>query len=122
MLPPGHKRRVFDKAKKQYGGSFDSDVVDSVKSVLAVIPVFITVIMYWAIYAQVSIAFFCSQLARCLTPSNTNLPAVHLWVGIGRRRELVDVRVVGDAGEVERYGFRCVINLLINGLIGSRSD
>ncbi|PVD39570.1 hypothetical protein C0Q70_02205 [Pomacea canaliculata] len=75
VLPPGHKRRVFDKAKKQYGGSFDSDVVDSVKSVLAVIPVFITVIMYWAIYAQMTTTFFFQGERMDVRVGGINIPA-----------------------------------------------
>ena len=57
QVGPGEKSRIFDKARLKYGGSFDDDTVESVKSVLRIIPVFLTIIMYWAIYSQVSTVF-----------------------------------------------------------------
>jgi hypothetical protein len=50
---PGEKKRIFDKAKKRYGGKYDDETVESVKAVLRVLPVFATIILYWAIYSQV---------------------------------------------------------------------
>ena len=44
----------FDGAKEKYGGSFNSELVDGVASSLKVIPIFFTIIFYWAIYSQVS--------------------------------------------------------------------
>ena len=52
---PGEKSRFFDKAKTKYGGSFDDETVESVKSVFRIMPVFLTIIMYWAVYSQVRV-------------------------------------------------------------------
>ena len=54
-LLPGEKYRFFDKARAKYGGSFDEETVESVKSVFRVMPVFFTIIMYWAVYSQVGV-------------------------------------------------------------------
>lgn len=54
---PGDKKRVFDKAKARQGGRFDDETVENVKAVLRIMPVFATIIMYWAIYSQMSTTF-----------------------------------------------------------------
>lgn len=43
----------LDNAKKSYGGSFADGTVEGVKALGRVLPVFVTIVMYWAIYSQV---------------------------------------------------------------------
>ena len=48
------KCRGFDEARNKYS----NDMVDGVIAVLRILPVFLLIIFYWAIYSQVSIAYF----------------------------------------------------------------
>ncbi|XP_036360292.1 solute carrier family 15 member 4-like [Octopus sinensis] len=54
----GRKISSLDAAKKENGGSFDAETVDGVLSSLKVLPVFIAIIFYWAIYSQMSSTYF----------------------------------------------------------------
>lgn len=45
--------RKFDNARKSNGGKYPDDFVTGVIAVLRVIPVFLLIILYWAIYSQV---------------------------------------------------------------------
>ena len=47
------KKPAFNRARTQHGGSFSNEMVDGVIAVLRVIPIFILVIIYWAVYSQV---------------------------------------------------------------------
>ena len=49
------KRLVFDSAREEYGGDFDSFTVDGVISIFRMLPIFCFIIMFWAIYSQVRI-------------------------------------------------------------------
>ena len=50
---PGQKLKYFDKARASRGGRFDDYTVDGVICVLRVLPTFVLVVVYWAIYSQV---------------------------------------------------------------------
>jgi hypothetical protein len=50
--------RKFDKARKSNGGKYTDEFVSGVIAVLRVLPVFILIIMYWAIYSQVSFSLY----------------------------------------------------------------
>ena len=43
----------FNYAREDKGGAYSNEMVDGVISVLRLLPVFLLVIMYWAIYSQV---------------------------------------------------------------------
>ena len=49
----GCKKSAFNHARTQHGGTFSNEMVDGVIAVLRVIPIFILVIVYWAVYSQV---------------------------------------------------------------------
>lgn len=60
VILEGCKRRhvedsksLLDRAKRSHGGSFADATVEGIKSLAGVIPVFLTIVMYWAIYSQV---------------------------------------------------------------------
>lgn len=50
--------RKFDNARKSNGGKYPDDFVTGVIAVLRVIPVFLLIILYWAIYSQMQSTFF----------------------------------------------------------------
>lgn len=50
--------RKFDKVRKSNGGKYTDDFVSGVIAVLRVIPVFLLIILYWAIYSQMQSTFF----------------------------------------------------------------
>ena len=52
--------RSFDRAIKENGGRFSAEFVGGVVAVLRVIPVFLLIILYWAIYSQVIVNIFSS--------------------------------------------------------------
>ena len=43
----------FDRARKVHGGRYNNEMVDGVISVLRILPIFLLIILYWAIYSQV---------------------------------------------------------------------
>lgn len=75
QVPPGEKSRIFDRARTKYGGSFDDETVESVKAVLRVIPVFLTIIMYWAIYIQMTTTFLFQGERMDVSVGNIKIPA-----------------------------------------------
>lgn len=44
----------LDKAKESTGGLWSEERVEDVKSLLRIVPIFLTFILYWTIYGQVS--------------------------------------------------------------------
>lgn len=48
-------RSIFDYAKKENGGSFEASLVEKIKPLGHVIPVFVLIILYWTVYFQVII-------------------------------------------------------------------
>ena len=45
----------LDRAKESLGGTYKDQRVEDVKSVLKIVPIFLTFILYWTIYGQVSV-------------------------------------------------------------------
>ncbi|BFZ17940.1 hypothetical protein BsWGS_20979 [Bradybaena similaris] len=60
-LPEGCEKRILAKAKTSFGGGFQDHLVDGVVSVIRVTPFCLLVIMYWAIYSQMSNTFFAQS-------------------------------------------------------------
>ena len=44
----------LDKAKESTGGLWSEQRVEDIKSLLRIVPIFVTFILYWTIYGQVS--------------------------------------------------------------------
>lgn len=63
-LPEGCEKRILARAKTSFGGGFQDHLVDGVVSVIRVTPFCLLVIMYWAIYSQVSYvcSFSCAEI------------------------------------------------------------
>ena len=60
----------LDRAKQSLGGTYQGQRVEDVKSVLRIVPIFLTFILYWTIYGQVSNRFkVTAGLQGCL-PKN----------------------------------------------------
>ncbi|XP_076446957.1 solute carrier family 15 member 4-like [Babylonia areolata] len=74
-VPPGEKSRFFDPARARYGGSFDDHTVESVKAVLRVLPVFLTIVMYWAVYNQMSTTFLFQGERLDVSVGSIQIPA-----------------------------------------------
>lgn len=68
----------FDGAKKQYGGSFDTELVDGITSSLKVLPIFFTIIFYWAIYSQMTSTFFLQGELMNASLGKTTMPIAAL--------------------------------------------
>ena len=47
----------LDRAKKEYGGTYDFDEVEGVKYVVRLVPYLILTVPYWTVYSQMSTAF-----------------------------------------------------------------
>nr|KAG5685479.1 hypothetical protein BaRGS_013090 [Batillaria attramentaria] len=81
-LPPTEplerKKRIFDKARIKYGGSYDDDMVESVKSVLRILPVFVTIILYWALYNQMQTTFYFQAERLDVSVGSVKIPAAGL--------------------------------------------
>ncbi|XP_041363696.1 solute carrier family 15 member 4-like isoform X2 [Gigantopelta aegis] len=52
------KVKFFDKARTSHGGKFDDYTVDGLICALRVLPIFLLVIIYWAVYSQMTSTFF----------------------------------------------------------------
>ncbi|CAG5117051.1 unnamed protein product, partial [Candidula unifasciata] len=60
-LPSGSEQQMFARAKISFGGYNEDHLVDGVVSVIRVTPFCILVIMYWALYSQMSNTFFAQS-------------------------------------------------------------
>ncbi|BFZ03584.1 hypothetical protein BsWGS_06623 [Bradybaena similaris] len=60
-LPPGSEKKILASAKISFGGYSEDHLVDGVVSVIRVIPFCLLVIMYWALYSQMSNTFFAQS-------------------------------------------------------------
>lgn len=69
---------AFNRARTQHGGSFSNEMVDGVIAVLRVIPIFILVIIYWAVYSQMSTSLFLQSERMNISVGGTKLPAAML--------------------------------------------
>ncbi|KAL4230745.1 hypothetical protein ACF0H5_011120 [Mactra antiquata] len=74
----GCNKPSFDHAVDQQGGSYSLEFVDGVRAVLRVIPVFLLVIVYWAVYSQMSTSLFLQSERMNISVGNAKLPAAML--------------------------------------------
>ncbi|GFN96362.1 solute carrier family 15 member 4-like [Plakobranchus ocellatus] len=72
------RRQKFDSARREYGGSFDSDLVDGVLAVIKILPIFFFIIMFWVIYSQMQSTYFIQGERMDLTIGNTQIPVAML--------------------------------------------
>ncbi|XP_005094746.1 solute carrier family 15 member 4 [Aplysia californica] len=72
------KRRMFDSARREYGGGFDSFTVDGVIAILRMLPVFFFVIMFWAIYSQMQSTYFLQGERMDLSLGSVLIPVAFL--------------------------------------------
>uniref|UniRef100_A0A0B7AD16 Major facilitator superfamily (MFS) profile domain-containing protein n=1 Tax=Arion vulgaris TaxID=1028688 RepID=A0A0B7AD16_9EUPU len=73
-------RKFLWRAKQSYGGSHEDHLVDGVVSVIRVTPFCLLVIMYWAIYSQMSNTFFAQSERMDIRIGDDYLPAAALNV------------------------------------------
>ncbi|XP_064595615.1 solute carrier family 15 member 4-like isoform X2 [Liolophura sinensis] len=85
VIIEGCKRRdaedtksLLDRAKRSHGGSFADATVEGIKSLGGVIPVFLTIVMYWAIYSQMSSTFFLQSVRMDVRIGSLVTPAAAL--------------------------------------------
>ncbi|XP_055877764.1 solute carrier family 15 member 4-like isoform X2 [Biomphalaria glabrata] len=75
------KKKMLSSAKRSHGGDFEDHLVDGVVSVIKVIPFCFLVIMYWAVYSQMSNTFFAqSERMDVSMGGGVNVPAAALNV------------------------------------------
>lgn len=74
----GCKKPAFNHARTQHGGTFSNEMVDGVIAVLRVIPIFILVIIYWAVYSQMSTSLFLQSERLDISVGDAKLPAAML--------------------------------------------
>ncbi|KAH3862535.1 solute carrier family 15 member 4-like isoform X2 [Dreissena polymorpha] len=72
------KNPSWRNALKENGGSYDHPMVEGVKAVLKVLPVFGIVIIYWAVYSQMSTSLFLQSERMDITVNGAKLPAAIL--------------------------------------------
>ncbi|XP_069122940.1 solute carrier family 15 member 4-like [Argopecten irradians] len=68
----------FKKARQRNGGPYSDDMVDGVISVLRVLPVFLLIIMYWAVYSQMQSTFFLQSERMNVMVGDVKMPAAVL--------------------------------------------
>lgn len=69
-LTEGNVRSRFDRNKESNGGKYPDSDVDATKSILNILPIFGTFILYWTIYNQMSSTYFLQgeRLKLMLSP------------------------------------------------------
>ncbi|OWF40362.1 solute carrier family 15 member 4-like [Mizuhopecten yessoensis] len=72
------KCKGFKKARIQNGGPYSNEMVDGVISVLRVLPVFLMIIMYWAVYSQMQSTFFLQSERMDVMVGDVKMPAAVL--------------------------------------------
>uniref|UniRef100_A0A0B7A556 Major facilitator superfamily (MFS) profile domain-containing protein n=1 Tax=Arion vulgaris TaxID=1028688 RepID=A0A0B7A556_9EUPU len=72
------KRRIFDSARREYGGDFDNGTVNGVITILRMLPVFFFIIMFWAIYSQMQTTFFLQGERMDLSVGDGQVPVAVL--------------------------------------------
>ncbi|XP_045211600.2 solute carrier family 15 member 4-like isoform X2 [Mercenaria mercenaria] len=65
-------------AQQEHGGSYSKEMVEGVKAVLRVLPVFLLVIIYWAVYSQMSTSLFLQSERMNISVGDAKLPAAML--------------------------------------------
>ncbi|BFZ17939.1 hypothetical protein BsWGS_20978 [Bradybaena similaris] len=80
-LPEGSEKRILARAKTSYGGKYQDHLVDGLVSVIKVTPFCLLVVMYAAIYAQISSTFLSqSQAMDVRVGDSYYIPATGLHV------------------------------------------
>lgn len=74
----GCKNPSWNNARKEHGGRYDSNIVDGVIAVMRILPVFILIIIYWAVYSQMSTSLFLQSERMNISVGDTKLPAALL--------------------------------------------
>ncbi|KAL5018748.1 hypothetical protein ScPMuIL_004470 [Solemya velum] len=69
---------TFDRARESNGGSHADVTVDGVISVIRVLPIFLCVIFFWAIYSQMQSTFFLQSERMDIKIGDFQLPAAFL--------------------------------------------
>ncbi|XP_055877200.1 solute carrier family 15 member 4-like [Biomphalaria glabrata] len=77
-LPEGSERKLFARAKTNFGGSFNDVTVEGLADVISVLPFCLLVIMYYAIYSQTTSSFFVQSERLDVRLGSINVPAAML--------------------------------------------
>ncbi|XP_059149306.1 solute carrier family 15 member 4-like [Physella acuta] len=77
-LSEGSECRLFARAKKSFGGTFDDVTVDGMADVIAVTPFALLVIMYYAVYSQTTSSFFVQSERMDVRVGGGKIPAAML--------------------------------------------
>lgn len=72
------RKQVFDSARREYGGSFESHLVDGVIAVIRVFPIFLFIIMFWVIYSQMQSTYFIQGERMDLSIGDGQIPVAML--------------------------------------------
>lgn len=72
------RRQVFDSARREFGGGYESYTVDGVIAILRMLPVFFFVIMFWAIYSQMQSTYFLQGERMDLNVAGFMIPVAFL--------------------------------------------
>ncbi|KAL3877174.1 hypothetical protein ACJMK2_034920 [Sinanodonta woodiana] len=70
----------FENTRADKGGSFNNEMVDGVMAVVRVLPVFVLIIIYWAVYSQMSTSLFLQSERMDIRVGGEPLPAALLNV------------------------------------------
>lgn len=68
----------WQHAEQSHGGLYNVEMIEGVKAVLRVLPVFILVIIYWAVYSQMSTSLFLQSERMDISVGGAKLPAAML--------------------------------------------
>ncbi|XP_053384813.1 solute carrier family 15 member 4-like [Mercenaria mercenaria] len=74
----GCKDPSWNRAQVENGGRYSLEMVEGVKSVLRVMPVFLLIIIYWAVYSQMSTSLFLQSERMDLAVGDAKMPAAVL--------------------------------------------
>ncbi|RUS83662.1 hypothetical protein EGW08_008568 [Elysia chlorotica] len=72
------RRQVFDSARREYGGSFESHLVDGVIAVLKILPIFAFIIMFFVLNSQMQSTYFVQGERMDLTVADVKVPVAML--------------------------------------------
>ncbi|KAK3591726.1 hypothetical protein CHS0354_019495 [Potamilus streckersoni] len=73
-----HKDCSFDSARIERGGSFDKEIVDGVAALTHVLPVFILIIVYWAVNTQMGTSLFLQSERMDISIGGKQMPVALL--------------------------------------------
>ncbi|XP_052070570.1 solute carrier family 15 member 4-like [Mytilus californianus] len=72
------KCKGFNAAREDEGGPYSNEMVNGVIAVLRILPVFLLVIMYWAVYSQMGTTFFLQSERMDIKLGSGNVPVAVL--------------------------------------------